>query len=46
MRCSDLIVSQETGFLDAIVRKDLHSVMLLICLVLGLGVLNIILREP
>lgn len=25
----DLIVSQETGFVDAIVKKDLHTVMLL-----------------
>lgn len=29
MCCYDLIVSQETGFVDAIVKKDLHTVMLL-----------------
>lgn len=30
MCCYDLIVSQETGFVGAIVEKDLHTVMLLL----------------
>lgn len=29
MGCYDLIVSQEPGSVDAIVKKDLHTVMLL-----------------
>lgn len=29
MCCYDLIVSQETGFVAAIVKQDLHAVMLL-----------------
>lgn len=29
MCCYDLIISQETGFVGAVVEKDLHTVMLL-----------------